>query len=125
MSILADAPESKIPEEAARSADDRTSFSVLILRRVDRVEDEVRDLCQEMHQEIGQVRQEVDQLSQVMHQEIGQIRQKLGENLGHERQEVTGLHAEIRTLTQRGTGIFVALAVGAGSSIVDLLLHHP
>ena len=114
MSAVADAPESKLPEDSLRAADDRTSFSLLILQRVDRVEDEVGSLRQEMRQEIGQVRQEVGALRQEMHTEIGQVRQ-----------ETSGIHAEIRTLTQWGIGIFVALAVGAGSLIVDLVLHHP
>lgn len=110
MSPLADAPESKTPPESERAADDRTSFSLLILQRVDRVEDEVRDLRQEVHQEIGRV-----------HTEIGQVRTEIGQV----RQEVTGLHAEMHGLGQWAVGTVVAIVIGVGGVIVTLLTHHP
>lgn len=125
MSRMADTPESKTPEESSRSVDDRTSFSLLILQRVDRVEDEVRDLREEMHQEIGHVRQEIGQLRDEMHQENGQVRQEIGLVRQELRGEISELRQEVHGVTQWGIGIIVALVLGAGGIIVTVLTHHP
>jgi len=105
--------ETKPPQEPAAALDERTSFSLLILQRVDRVEDEIRDLRQEMRQEIGEVRGEIGQVRQ----EIGQVRQQLLGEIGQVRQELAGL-------ARWSFGTIIAVLVGAGAVVVTLVANH-
>ena len=82
------------------------SFNLLILQRVDRVEDETRSLRSELHKETGQIRQEIGQMYRELRQEMALMRQDIG-----------GL--------ARWSFGTVAVVVVSAIGVITALLHHP